>query len=138
MITISFENCVGVFKIIDLSLMLEKLYYYLNQQKDVKELFDPNVFKFVIIDLLKERIGIKTFCRDCDLEYYPDQIQVKIGSHQDKQLTKEKRNIWKWMKGLFKRRSQEMKTRRIGRFGKWMVATCPKNHEVLSIGKWIS
>jgi poly(3-hydroxyalkanoate) synthetase len=63
MITLSYKN--AVFRITDISLMLEKLYHYLNQQKNVKEssltiskiIVDPIVFKFVIIDLLKELVS---------------------------------------------------------------------------------
>jgi hypothetical protein len=141
MVTISYEN--GVFKIIDLSLALEKLYYYLNQQKDIKEsslvvskiVIDPIVFKFVILDLIRDRKGIKTFCKNCDAEYYPDQIKVeKIGTYPEIHSPKEKGNIWKWMKGLLGREKLEMK---IGRFGGERII-CPKGHELLTVVKWIA
>lgn len=112
MITIAYENV--VFRINDLSLLLEKLYYYLNQPKNVKELFDPNIFKFVVIDLLKEKKGIKTFCKLCDMEFYPDQIKVeKIGTYPETQPIKEKRNVCKRIKNHFERKKLEMRMQKI-------------------------
>jgi len=141
MLTIGYENC--VFRINDLSIVLEKL-YYLNQQKEVKELLDPktsklvidpNDFKLVIFDLIKERKGIKTFCKECDRDYFPDQISVeKMGTYADSQAEK---NFWKRMKGLFERKKLEMKSGRIGRFGGERLY-CPKMHEMLTVIRWIS
>jgi len=134
MITISYNN--SVFRITDLSLALEKLYYYLNQQKDMKEsslviskiVIDPIVFKFMILDLIRDRKGIKTFCKNCDLEFYPDQIRIeKMGTYPETHSTQEKGNIWKWMKGLFEKEKTEVK---IGRFGGEKII-CPKGHELL-------
>jgi len=83
MVTISYEN--GVFRISDISLITEMLDRYLNQPQKAKDSFpdflkikiDPIIFKFIILDLIKERKPIKTFCIQCDIEYYPDQIKVE-------------------------------------------------------------
>jgi len=137
MITISFENC-GVFRITDPSAFLKKLYYYLNKQKNIKESFDPIVLQFIIFDLIKERKGIKIFCKSCDRDYFPDQISIeKMGTYADPQPAKEKWNIWRWMKGLFERKKLEMKIGRIGRFGGERML-CGKNHELLTVIRWIS
>lgn len=144
MVTISYED--GVFRITDLSLILEKLYYYLNQQKNSKEsspdiskiVIDPNVFKLVVFDLIKEKKGIKAFCKECDRDYFPDQISIeKMGTYADPQPAKEKWNIWRWMKGLFERKKLEMKIGRIGRFGGERMLD-PHGHELLTIVRWIS
>lgn len=134
MVTISYEYC--VFRVTDLYFILERLYYYLSQQKNVKELFDPIVFKFVIFDLIKQRKGIKIFCKNCDLDFFPDQISLKkIGTNADPQSIETKWDLWTWMKGLFERKKPEMK--KIGRFG-GEKAICPKGHELLSVVRWIS
>jgi len=142
MLTIGYENC--VFRVNDLSIVLEKL-YYLNQQKNFKELFDPktskividpNVFKLVVFDLIKERKGIKTFCKECDREYFPDQITIeKLGTYAEDPQAEE--NFWRRMKGLFERKKPEIKIGRIGRFGGERML-CGKNHELLTIVNWIS
>lgn len=136
MITISFEN--SVFRITDPSAFLRKLYYYLNKKKNIKESFDPIVIRCVILDLIKETTGIKIFCKNCDLDFFPDQIRIeKMGTYADPQPAKEKWNIWRWMKGLFERKKLEMKIGRIGRFGGEIMLD-PHGHELLTIVRWIS
>jgi len=143
MLTIGYENC--VFRINDLSIVLEKLYYYyLNQQKDIKPLIDPktsklvidpNIFKLVVFDLIKERKGIKTFCMSCDKDYFPNQIFInKLGTYADKKAEK---SFWRRMKGIFERKKLEMKIGKMGKFG-GQKAMCPKGHELLTIVNWIS
>jgi len=144
MLTISFENGVGVFKINDLYAITEMLNKYLNQPQKAKELFpnllkikiDQNIWKLIIMDLVKQKRAIRVFCPECDLEFYPDQIKIeKLGTYADPTAEE---NFWKRMKGLFERKKLEMKIGRIGRFGGEKLICKKCKSDLLSVVRWIS